>query len=489
MSPRLRYNSLSYYDARLADDAAKPARLLFDARFYYLIGLLVGYVWWNLCFTFAPAPAVSSLSKAQRRRARATRLRLLLIDLGAAYIKLGQFLSVRKDVLSPELVEELALLQDRVPAFSLNLIRQTITADLGAAPEEIFSYFEPEPIASASIGQVHRVRLPDKTWAVVKVQRPDLVEHFLHDLGLMRWWAKLMAMLRLEQRPGAWLDLSDEFGRTLFAETNYIAEGRNADRLRHIMRMNTKVKLPRVYWKYTGRRVITLEYLPGTKIDQVEEVSKLGVDPESIGTILVETYLEQILFNGFFHADPHAGNLAVDDQGNLIMYDFGMVGEITGEQRKALGAAMICIMNRDPQGVVSNLVDLGVLHPSCSRQSVTRLLEPLFDYYRGANFKELKFNHLEQDIEKLAVQRAFQIPSTLAYLLRAGSSVEGVARMLKEDFSFVEVARAYLKKAAGEGRLNLVAAFVTDMFKRNIVESKREVTYVGNSAAQTFEDI
>lgn len=405
-------------------------------------------------------------SKRERRRVRAIHLRSLLIDLGAAYIKLGQFLSVRKDVLSEEFAEELSLLQDRVPPFSLQLVRETISAELGAPPEQLFSSFETEPIASASIGQVHRVYLPDGTSAVVKVQRPDLAEHFLRDLGLMRWWAKFMAVFRLEQKSGAWLELSDEFGRTLFAETNYIAEGKNADRLRYIMRTNNKVRIPRVYWKYTGRRVITLEYLPGIKIDQVEEVAKLGVDPASVGTILVETYLEQVLFNGFFHADPHAGNLAVDDQGNLIIYDFGMVGEITLEQRKALTAAMICIMNHDPQGVVEQLIKLRFVHPSCSQESLTRILEPLFEYYRGKNFKELNFNHLEKDIEQLAAQRAFQIPSTLAYLLRAGSSVEGVARMLQSGFSFVEPARAFLKKATAEGRLNLVETFAADILSK-----------------------
>jgi predicted unusual protein kinase regulating ubiquinone biosynthesis (AarF/ABC1/UbiB family) len=458
------YNSITYYDPRQADEAARLSRLLFDGRFYYLIRLLISYICWNIAFTFSAA--TKPTTRSQRRRSRAIRLRVLLIDLGAAYIKLGQFLSVRKDVLSAELAEELALLQDRVPPFSLKLVRETINADLGAQPEQLFSSFELQPIASASIGQVHRVQLHDGTEAVIKVQRPDLAENFLRDLGLLRWWAKLMSVLRIEQKKGSWLELSNEFGRTLFAETNYIAEGRNADRFRHIMREHDKVKIPRVYWKYTGRRVIALEYLPGTKIDQVDDVIRRGVIPASIGTILIETYLEQVLFNGFFHADPHAGNLAVDDQGNLIMYDFGMVGEITSEQRKALGAAMICIMNRDPKGVVANLIKLGVVHPSCSQELLTRILEPLFEYYRGTNFKDLGFDHLEKDIEQLASQRAFQIPSTLAYLLRAGSSVEGVARMLQSDFSFVQPARAFLKKAAAQGRLNLVETFATDILSR-----------------------
>jgi predicted unusual protein kinase regulating ubiquinone biosynthesis (AarF/ABC1/UbiB family) len=182
----------------------------------------------------------------------------------------------------------------------------------------------------------------------------------------------------------------------------------------------------------------------------------LGIDPAVIGTILLESYLEQVLFNGFFHADPHAGNLAVDEQGNLIIYDFGMVGEITQPQRDALARAMVCIMNKDPRGVADNLIKLGVVDPDCNQESLVRILEPLFEYYRGKNIQQLEFSHLEQDIEKLTVERAFRLPPTLAYLLRAGSSVEGVARSLQADFSFVEAAKPFLKKSIADGRLNQV---------------------------------
>jgi predicted unusual protein kinase regulating ubiquinone biosynthesis (AarF/ABC1/UbiB family) len=413
-----------------------------------------------------------TLDEQQRLRARAVAVRQLLSDLGPTFIKLGQFLSVRGDLLPEEFAEELALLQDRVPPFKIEQVKETIRLDLGGTPQEIFAEFDPEPIASASIGQVHRVRLKEGGWAAVKVQRPQMSSSFYRDLGLMRlmarWWASLSALgLQLGIQPvparqqsptqftrhrpldmNAWMELSDEFGHTLFSEIDYLKEGRNADKLRRAVRSKPHIRVPRVHWRYTGRHVLTLEYIPGIKISQVDELRARGFDLEQVGNMLVNCYLEQFVITGFFHADPHAGNLAIDDYGRLIIYDFGMMGQISETQRRALLQCVMAVVRRDAEHVTASLMELGIVSKTAPAEAVSRAISPFIDYYAGRDIMELDFRHLESDIEKVVADRSFRLPADLAYLLRAGSSLEGIARTLKPDFSFVEAVRPVMTKWA-----------------------------------------
>jgi len=304
------------YDPVQADQAVRLKRLLKDQRFWNTLSTLS-----NLVSAVALDRLIQSRNKSQadQKRARARHIKEALLDLGATFIKLGQFLSVRKDIISEELAEELVSLQDRVPPFDYEILRGIIQRELGELPEVLFTDFETTPIASASIGQVHRARLKDGTPVVVKVQRPDLSEVFYQDLGYMRFIARIGPIIRPNSDWAMWQALSDEFGRTLFEEIDYIKEGRNADRIRLILKENQALRIPRVYWKHTGRRVLTLEYLPGTKIDKYAELAAQGIDPVAIGNNLVAGYMEQVLNHGFFHADPHPGNLAVGPDGRIVI--------------------------------------------------------------------------------------------------------------------------------------------------------------------------
>lgn len=430
------------YDSRQADAVARLPGMLFDRRFWQLLGVLIRF--WFACVIDVLNPQRGA-TEQQIKRFRAIRIRQLLVDLGPTFIKIGQFLSVRRDILPIEVAEELALLYDRVPPFDISLVRQTIEADLGKPPEELFSTFIAEPLASASIGQVHLVELLDGRPAVIKVQRPDLHHMFLRDLGYLRLWAKLLKFTG-KKRSESWLELSDEFGRTLFAETDYLQEGRSADRLRRMLRNQLRIRIPRVYWKHTGRRVLTMEFLPGIKIDQVEQLELAGFDLRDLATLLIEGYMVQILYHGYFHADPHPGNLAIDLDGSLIIYDFGMMGEISSFQRGALARCVTSVTRGDPEGLTQALIDIGVVKADARRAPVTRTVKPFIDYYRGRDIMSLDFEHLEQDIDKLILDQALRLPPSLAYLLRAGSSLEGIARTLKPNFSFVAAARPVLRR-------------------------------------------
>lgn len=492
------------YDTRLADRAVRFPQLLFDGRFWQLGFALVTFVFTS---TFSIIFPTKNISNSDRQREKAKKFRQLLFDLGPTFIKLGQFLSVRRDMLPLELAEELTLLQDQVPPFDIEMVRQTIKSDLGSMPEDLFLEFESVPIASASIGQVHRVKLKDGSDAVLKVQRPGLSEQFYRDLGLMRlaagWWlmlAKLGANWRerttkppsgkslnptqpasfTRHRPldvKGWLELSDEFGRVLFSEIDYLKEGRNADRLRKLVRPKPHIRVPRVHWRYTGRHVLALEYIPGTKISQARELEAKGFDLEKVGNMLVNCYLEQFVLTGFFHADPHAGNLAIDDDGRLIIYDFGMMGEISEDHRQALLACVMAVVRRDLDMVTRNLQELGIVSKAAPVEAVSRTIAPFIDYYAGRDIMDLDFHNLESDIDHVIAERSFRLPANLAYLLRSGSSLEGIARTLKPDFSFASAVRPVMTRwalqqgietLAKNGKLLTFAAFAFNEIRASV---------------------
>lgn len=432
------------YDAMLAEKSVRPELLLFDARFWRIAKTILTVTMsnWQLEAGGKPVDKVASAAL----RAKAKKLTNDLVDLGATFIKLGQFLSVRRDLLPVELAEELSYLQDKVPPFSSHLVRQTIHAELGAYPEAVFAQFDANPVASASIGQVHKAILKDGQMAAVKVQRSNLASLLYQDMGYMRWFAKLAIAVKLKGDWRGWLELSDEFGRTLFTEIDYIKEGRNADRLRHALRSRNDVLVPKVYWKYTGRKVLTLEYIAGTKIDNLSELKNSGVDLNELGKHLIDCYMEQVMTHGFFHADPHAGNLAVDEQGRLIIYDFGMMGEINAEQRDTIWGCIGAVVNREVAELTRYLSKLGIIRNTAEIAPIERTLSPFINYYSGQSIQDLDFSHLERDIDQIAMEGAFRLPPDLAYLIRTGVTLEGVARTLKPDFSFVEAAKPSLKK-------------------------------------------
>jgi predicted unusual protein kinase regulating ubiquinone biosynthesis (AarF/ABC1/UbiB family) len=464
----------SEYDPALADKTVELTKMVFDKRFWRLAFLIITFFFSTLFSALFPK---KELSAAQRRREKARIIKELLFDLGPTFIKLGQFLSVRQDILPEDFAEELAVLQDRVPPFGIDQVRETIAADLGGQPEDLFVFFDETPIASASIGQVHRVRLKEGGWAVIKVQRPNLPEQFYRDLGLMRltarWWSAAAGLLHklgiqplatpqaknatTDKSGGArhkpldiktWLELSDEFGHTLFSEIDYLKEGRNADRLRRLVRSRPEIRVPRVYWRYTGRHVLALEYIPGIKISHVDELKSKGFDLRIVGNMLINCYLEQFILTGFFHADPHAGNLAIDEYGRLIIYDFGMMGEVSENDRRALLQCVMAVVRRDVDMITKSLMELGIVSPSASKESVNKTVSPFIDYYAGRDIMQLDFEDIEEEVDTIIAERSFRLPPNLAYLLRAGSSLEGIARTLQPDFSFVNAVRPVMTKWA-----------------------------------------
>jgi predicted unusual protein kinase regulating ubiquinone biosynthesis (AarF/ABC1/UbiB family) len=435
--------SYTGYDPALADKLFRVQDFLANQRFFRIV-----QIFWSL-----KSVAERESSQSESIKVRAANLTSKLIELGATFIKLGQFLSVRRDFLPVEVADQLELLQDRVPPFSGLQVRQTIESELGLPLQDIFLSFDLQPIASASIGQVHRANLKDGRTVAVKVQRPNLAPQFYQDIGAMRFFAKWAKLFRLKGDWDSWLELADQFGRVLFNEIDYLKEGRNADRIRYALRDRSDICIPKVFWKYTSRRVLTLEFLAGTKIDDIQSLNKDQINLNDLAKQLIDCYMEQVLIHGLFQADPHAGNLAVNRQGQLVIYDFGVIGEISENQREQIFQAIQSIVLQDSNKLVQSLVCLKMVKNTANLARIEKVMEPFLTYYAGKKATEVDFSHLEKDIDQIVLAKSLGLPANLAYLIRTNVLLEGIARTLKPDFSFVEAAKPALKRWLFEKQL------------------------------------
>ncbi|MGL6281749.1 MAG: ABC1 kinase family protein, partial [Microcoleaceae cyanobacterium] len=315
---------------------------------------------------------VSEEKKQARRRSQAAWVRESFLELGPTFIKLGQLFSTRADLFPSEYVEELSKLQDRVPAFSYEQASKIIEEDLGKNVNQLFAYFDEIPLAAASLGQVHKAKLQTGEEVVVKVQRPGLKKLFSIDLAILKGIAYYFQNHPKWGKGRDWIGIYDECCRILWEEIEYLNEGRNADTFRRNFRDCDWVKVPRVYWRYSAPRVLTLEYLPGIKISHYEGLEASGIDRKLLARLSAKAYLQQLLNDGFFHADPHPGNIAVNADGSLIFYDFGMMGQIRTDIREKLMQTLFGVASKDAEKIVDSLVELGALVPTGDMGPVRR---------------------------------------------------------------------------------------------------------------------
>jgi len=389
--------------------------------------------------------------KAKRRRARAIWIRETLLHLGPTFIKVGQFFSTRADLFPSEYVEELSKLQDQVPAFGYEQVATIVQQELGKPIEQIYSYFDPTPLAAASLGQVHRAKLKSGEEVVVKVQRPGLVRLFTIDLEIGRGIAEFFQHHTPWGGAGRdWIGIYEECRRTLWEEVDYLNEGRNADTFRRNFRDMPQIAVPKVYWRYTSPRLLTLEYLPGIKISDYEALSAAGLDRKALARLGAEAYLRQLLKDGFFHADPHPGNIAVKPDGTLIFYDFGMMGRLRPGIKEKLAGMLAAVVAKDAEQVVALLVELGVLVPTADLAPVRRSVQYLLDHFLDKPFSskldEISVAAISEDLYELAYEQPFRFPATFTFVLRALTTLEGLGKGLDPEFNFIEVAKPFAEE-------------------------------------------
>jgi predicted unusual protein kinase regulating ubiquinone biosynthesis (AarF/ABC1/UbiB family) len=386
---------------------------------------------------------VTEVKQLTRRKTQALWIRNTLLDLGPTFIKVGQLFSTRADIFPIEYVEELAKLQDKVPAFSYEQVEGIIEQELGKKIPELFPNFEPIPLAAASLGQVHKAVLHTGEAVVVKVQRPGLKKLFEIDLQILKGITRYFQNHPKWGKGRDWLGIYEECCRILWEEIDYLNEGRNADTFRRNFRGYDWVNVPKVYWRYTTSRVLTLEYLPGIKISQYEALEAAGLDRKIIARQGAQAYLLQLLNNGFFHADPHPGNIAISASGALIFYDFGMMGRIKSNIREGLMQTLFGIAQKDGDRVVQSLIDLGAIAPTDDMGPVRRSVQYMLDHFMDKPFENQSVSAISDDLYEIAYNQPFRFPATFTFVMRAFSTLEGVGKGLDPDFNFMEVAKPY----------------------------------------------
>ncbi|HEU0253685.1 MAG TPA: AarF/ABC1/UbiB kinase family protein [Pyrinomonadaceae bacterium] len=400
--------------------------------------------------------AEGSAKKQARLEKQAVWLRESLIELGPTFIKVGQALGTRADLLPLEYVKELAKLQDQVPPFTTAEAFAIVEAELGRSVHQAYLEIDSEPIAAASLGQVYRARLATGEEVAVKVQRPNLESTIAFDIAILYRLVKLTNRFFPKANENAdWEGMLREFHVTIFEEMDYVKEGRNADRFRYNFRTWRAVRVPKVYWSHTNTRVLTLDFIRGTKVVDVEGLRAHRISPVKVNRLLVRTYLKQLLEDGFFHADPHPGNLLVMDSGHLAFFDFGMVGRISPKLQTQMIDAFFHVVSRDVRGLGQDIIDLNFLKPGVDPETVRPVVESLFKHYLNLRLGEVNFKELTYDLAEVIYEYPFRLPSNFTYIMRALMTLEGIAILTDPGFSFFETAKPFAKEfmLKREGRI------------------------------------
>jgi predicted unusual protein kinase regulating ubiquinone biosynthesis (AarF/ABC1/UbiB family) len=400
--------------------------------------------------------AEGSARKDARLEKQAAWLRESLIGLGPTFIKIGQALGTRADLLPLPYVKQLAVLQDQVPSFPTAEAFARKESELGRSLKECYAEIDNEPIASASLGQVYRARLFSGEEVAVKVQRPNLDDKISIDVAILYRLVKLTNRLFPKANENAdWEGMLHEFNATIFDELDYVKEGRNADRFRYNFRTWRAVRVPKIFWSHTSRRVLTLEFVRGTKVVDLEGLRSRRISAVKVNRLLVRTYLKQLLEDGFFHADPHPGNLLVMDSGHLAFFDFGMVGRISPKLQSQMIDAFFHVVSHDVQGLGQDIIDLDFLKPGVDPETVRPVVEQLFRSYLNLKLGDVNFKELTYDLAEVIYEYPFRLPANFTYVMRALMTLEGIAILTDPGFSFFETAKPYAKEfmLRREGRI------------------------------------
>jgi predicted unusual protein kinase regulating ubiquinone biosynthesis (AarF/ABC1/UbiB family) len=381
----------------------------------------------------------------QKQKNRARQLIKILTKLGPAYIKIGQALSTRPDVVPPTYLEELTTLQDKIPSFPNEVAFRFIEEELGQSPAEIYAELSPQPIAAASLGQVYKGKLKTGEEVAVKVQRPDLNRRITLDIYIMRaiagWIQDNIKQVRSNLRA-----IIDELAERIFEETNYNQEGRNADKFKELYGYIEEIYVPKIYWEYTGKRVLTMEWISGTKLTDIEAVQAQGIDATHLVEVGVECSLRQLLEHGFFHADPHPGNLLAMADGRLAYLDFGMMSRIKPYQRYGLIEAVVHLVNRDFEALSQDYVKLDFLTPDVDLRPIVPALANVFGNALGATVAELNFKSITDQMSAMMYEFPFTVPAYYALIIRSMVTLEGIAIGIDPNFKVLSKAYPYIAK-------------------------------------------
>lgn len=371
----------------------------------------------------------------------AKRFVAMIQELGPTFIKVGQLLSVRPDLVPPELVFQLEDLQDSTEPFDSEIAKEVVEDELGKEISEVFEYFDSDPIASASIGQVHKARLKSGQEVVVKIQRPGAERMIDSDLDLLFLLAKKV------RKKITFVDIvavAQEFSDSLHRELDYRVEGRHVDKFRLNFKDDSLVKIPLVYWKYTSRRVMTLEYIEGTKLTDLATPESKGIDTYKLAEHGAQAFMKQVLEDGFFHGDLHPANMFITPDGRIAYLDFGIVGQVSEKDRETMVFMLLAIIKKDVAEIVSRAKELGVIIPEDTIPEMKEEFNEVLDRYYGRKLEEIKIDIIGKEFLGLIYRHHLRIPNDFALLAKALVTIEGTAKGLYPEVNMLDIARPYV---------------------------------------------
>ncbi|MGF1541186.1 MAG: ABC1 kinase family protein [Pleurocapsa sp.] len=382
----------------------------------------------------------------KNKQKRARELRKILTKLGPTYIKVGQALSTRPDLIRKDFLDELIKLQDQLPPFSNQIAFEIIESELGCPVDTAYRDISSNPVAAASLGQVYRGILHSGEEVAIKVQRPNLRPLLSLDLYLMRWLAGWLA---------PWLPLNlghdltlivDEFGTKLFEEIDYLNEANNAEKFAYNFDGDPDVKVPVIYKKYSNQRVLTLEWINGIKLTDVAKLQAAGLDADKLVKIGVTSGLRQLLEFGFFHADPHPGNLFATLDGRMAYIDFGMMDQLEESMKETIASAVVQLINNDYPALAKDFVNLGFLTPDTDIQPIIPALEKVLGNAIGESVGDFNFKTITDEFSEIMYEYPFRLPAKFALIIRSLITQEGLALSLNPNFKIVEVSYPYVSQ-------------------------------------------
>ncbi len=383
--------------------------------------------------------------KVAESRDRAIQLRDLLTKLGPAFIKIGQAMSTRPDLVPPVFLEELSKLQDQIPAFPNDIAFQFIREELGKDPREIYAEISEKPIAAASLGQVYRAKLHTGESVAVKVQRPGLAQSIGMDLYVLRG-ISVWAMSKFSKIRSDLVGITDEFAERIFEEMDYTQEGRNAEKFESLYGYMSDIYVPTIYWNYTARRVLTMEWIEGTKLTELDAIAAQGLDATYLVNVGVQCSLRQLLEHGFFHADPHPGNLLATPDGKLAYLDFGMMSNMKPYQKYGLIEAIVHLVNRDFEGLARDYVNLEFLDPSVDLTPIVPAFAIVFEDALGSSVSDINIASITDKLSQLMYEYPFRVPAYFALIIRSLVTLEGIAINVDPNFKVLGEAYPYIAK-------------------------------------------
>ena len=391
----------------------------------------------------------------EHRSSAPVRLRIMFEELGPSFIKLGQVMACRPDLLPVEYAQELCKLTDSVPPFPFPAAREIVERELGAPLTRVFSTFDPEPIAAASIAQVHGARLLDNTEVMVKVQRPNIEQIIERDISILRGIAELIEIYVPDMAVYNPRGIVEEFARTISRELDFFIEASNAVRLRENFLTSDILYVPRVFPEVSSKHVLVIERIKGLRIDEFERIDRAGFDRKEISRNGAAAFFQMVFQDGFFHADPHPGNIFVLADGKIGLVDFGIMGRVTEENMQYYADTIVALVEHDFDKLVQEYMNMGFVPDDVVdldrfqrelKEDLAELLEP----YYGMKVKQIDFGMYVDRLTKISLRHGLVMPQNLYLVNKALVTLEGILRQLDPDFDFIEIARPHVSASSSQ---------------------------------------